>query len=68
MILRGRGERDGILIEIDNPLAGTPTPGGHGHGLDNVRRRVAYRYGPRAQVTAGPEGDRFVVRLQLPAQ
>jgi len=68
VILRGRGERDGILIEIDNPLAGTPTPGGHGHGLDNVRRRVAYRYGPRAQVTAGPEGDRFVVRLQLPAQ
>ena len=34
--------------------------GGHGHGLDNVRRRVAYHYGARARVVAGPEGDRFV--------
>jgi two-component system sensor histidine kinase AlgZ len=66
VILRGRRERGDILIEIDNPLAGEPAPGGHGHGLDNVRRRVAYRYGPRARVVAGPEGDRFVVRLQLP--
>jgi len=66
VILRGRSERDGIVIEIDNPLAAAPTPGGHGHGLDNVRRRVAYRYGPRARVAAGPEGDRFIVRLHLP--
>jgi two-component system, LytTR family, sensor histidine kinase AlgZ len=66
VILRGRRERDGIIIEIDNPLVGEPTPGGHGHGLDNVRQRVAYRYGPRARVLAGPQGERFVVRLQLP--
>ncbi|WP_243040502.1 sensor histidine kinase [Dyella sedimenti] len=68
VILRGRREHGGILVEIDNPLAGEPAPGGHGHGLDNVRRRVAYRYGPRARVKAGPEGGRFVVRLQLPGQ
>jgi two-component system sensor histidine kinase AlgZ len=68
VILRGRRERGDILIEIDNPLASEPAPGGHGHGLDNVRRRVAYRYGPRARVIAGPEGGRFIVRLQLPAQ
>ena len=66
VILRGRRERDGLVIEIDNPLAGTPAPGGHGHGLDNVRRRVAYRFGPRAGVISGPRGDRFVVRLELP--
>jgi two-component system sensor histidine kinase AlgZ len=67
VILRGRCERGDVVIEIDNPLAGEPAPGGHGHGLDNVRRRVDYRYGPRARVSAGPVGDRFVVRLQLPA-
>ena len=66
VILRGRRAHEGILIEIDNPLAAQPAPGGHGHGLESVRQRVAYRYGARAQVTAGPEGDRFVVRLQLP--
>ena len=68
IILRGQRDGDGILIEIDNPLASTPTPGGHGHGLDNVRQRVAYRYGTRGRVTVGPIGDRFVVRLQLPGQ
>ncbi|RAO74460.1 sensor histidine kinase [Dyella jiangningensis] len=68
IILRGHREGEGILIEIDNPLAGTPTPGGHGHGLDNVRQRVAYRYGARARVQAGPVDGRFVVRLQLPGQ
>ena len=67
VILRGRREGNGVVIEIDNPLAGAPTPGGHGHGLDNVRRRVAYRYGPKAQVSAAAEGERFVVRLHLPA-
>ncbi|RDI99053.1 sensor histidine kinase [Dyella solisilvae] len=66
VILRGRHERGGIVVEIDNPCAHAPTPGGHGHGLDNVRQRVAYRYGARARVTAGAEGGRFVVRLQLP--
>ncbi|WP_130620769.1 sensor histidine kinase [Dyella amyloliquefaciens] len=68
IILRGHREGEGILIEIDNPLSGVPTPGGHGHGLDNVRQRVAYRYGARGRVTVGPVGDRFVVRLQLPGQ
>ncbi|WP_109127052.1 histidine kinase [Dyella sp. C11] len=67
VILRGRREGSGVLIDIDNPLASTPAPGGHGHGLDNVRRRVAFRYGPRARVTAGPKGERFIVRLELPA-
>jgi two-component system sensor histidine kinase AlgZ len=66
VVLRGWRERDGVVIEIDNPRTGDPAPGGHGHGLDNVRQRVAYRYGPRSQVLAGPMGDRFVVRLQLP--
>lgn len=68
VILRGEHRRDGIVIEIDNPLASEPAPSGHGHGLDNVRRRVAYRYGPLARVNAGPDGGRFIVRLQLPAQ
>lgn len=67
VILRGRREADGIVIEIDNPLVSTPAAGGHGHGLDSVRRRVAYRFGPRAGVVSGPRGDRFVVRLELPA-
>lgn len=68
VILRGRRLADGIEIEIDNPLPGTPASGGNGHGLDNVRQRIAYRYGPRADVQAGPREGRFVVRLHLPEE
>ncbi|WP_266168715.1 sensor histidine kinase [Dyella subtropica] len=66
VILRGKRMNKTIEIEIDNPLPDTPSLGGNGHGLDNVRQRVAYRYGPRAQVQAGPQHGRFVVRLLLP--
>ena len=64
--LRGRREGNGIRIEVINPLPTTPAVRGNGHGLDNVRRRVAWRYGPQAEVHAGPQDDRFVVLLQLP--
>ncbi|HET6434021.1 sensor histidine kinase [Dyella sp.] len=66
--LRGHCENGALVIVIDNPLPAAPAPGGHGLGLDNVRQRVAYRYGARAQVQAGPQGDRFVVRLRLPLE
>jgi two-component system sensor histidine kinase AlgZ len=66
VILRGHREGDGVVIEIDNPCPAEPAPGGHGHGLDNVRQRVAYRYGARARMNAGPADGRFIVRLQLP--
>ncbi|WP_266157547.1 sensor histidine kinase [Dyella silvatica] len=68
VILRGYREGRSLIIEIDNPLPSIPGERGHGHGLDNVRQRVAYRYGPRAQVQAGPSHDRFIVRLQLPEE
>ncbi|NUR23758.1 histidine kinase [Frateuria sp.] len=64
--LRGwYGER-ALHIEIDNPLPPAPAAPGHGHGLTNVRQRVAYRYGTRAVVESGQRGGRFVVTLRLP--
>lgn len=73
VVLRGRREGGGgIRIEIINPLPPTPSEPGNGHALDNVRQRVAYRYGPNARVEAGREvtvdGEHFVVRLHLPSQ
>ncbi|HEV2540714.1 MAG TPA: histidine kinase [Frateuria sp.] len=64
--LRGWHEARTLHIEIDNPLPPSPTSPGHGHGLTNVRQRVAYRYGTRATVEAGPREGRFVVALRLP--
>ncbi|MEP6897552.1 MAG: histidine kinase [Rhodanobacter sp.] len=68
VILRGHRDGTGIRIEIVNPLPGTPSIGGHGHGLNSVRQRVAYRYGPKASVQAGAQSDRYTVTLQLPGQ
>ena len=68
VILRGHRDGNGIRIEIINPLPGSPASPGNGHGLDSVRQRIAYRYGPEAKVQAGAQGDRFVVELQLPGQ
>lgn len=66
VVLRGAREGTGVRFEILNPLPATAPEPGNGHGLDSVRRRIAYRYGPRARFESGPHGDRFVVTLQLP--
>ena len=59
-IPRGPDMLDAYVVELPRNASG------NGHGLDSVRRRIAYRYGPHARVQAGPQGDRFVVLLQLP--
>jgi two-component system sensor histidine kinase AlgZ len=66
IVLRGYRQDKFLVIDIENPLAATPSEPGNGHGLDNVRQRVAYRYGPRARVEAGASDGRFRVRVQLP--
>ncbi|MGW4291655.1 sensor histidine kinase [Micromonospora chersina] len=56
---------DGRLeIELVNGLRGATGPGGGGRGLDGMRERVLLLGG---QLTAGPEGDRWRVRVTLPA-
>jgi len=66
VVLRGTLEARALVLEVGNPLPPGPATPGHGHGLANVRQRVAYRYGARATVEAGPHEGRFVVRLRLP--
>ena len=66
VILRGQREGDGVRIEIINPLSNTPPEHGNGHGLDSVRKRIVYRYGPLAKVHSGPHEDHFEVLLHLP--
>lgn len=40
---------------------------GAGVGLDNVRHRLAAVFGQRASLTAGPDENRFVATLEVPA-
>ncbi len=66
---------DGVLeLTIDNPLPVEPSAGGTGHGLDNVRQRVAYHFGARGSIDTRIVGAglpaaadaRFMVTLRLP--
>ena len=66
ILLRGRVDGRALRIDVSNPLPPAPGTPGHGHGLANVRQRVAWRYGARAAVEAGPQQGRFAVCLRLP--
>ncbi|PWU50202.1 two-component sensor histidine kinase [Micromonospora globispora] len=54
---------DGLEIELVNGLRGATGPARGGRGLDGMRERVLLLGG---RITAGPDGDRWRVRVQLP--
>ena len=66
--LRIAGHRfeDSIEIEIANPLPDAATPTGSGHGLESVRRRLAYHFGERGGLETRSEGGVFRVLVKLP--
>jgi two-component system LytT family sensor kinase len=55
----------GLFIEVrDNGPGGVVAPG-TGIGLENVRKRLTARYGEKASLQVGRQGDGFVARLEL---
>ena len=64
--IAGRGVRGGVEIEIANPLPDAIAPAGSGHGLDSVRRRLAYHFGERGGLETRSEGGEFRVLVRLP--
>ncbi|MGH8183767.1 MAG: sensor histidine kinase [Rhodanobacteraceae bacterium] len=64
--ITGQREPGGIRIEIANPLPDTAAPARSGHGLESVRRRIAYHYGERGGVEARSEAGEFRVTVRLP--
>lgn len=62
-----RAERLHIAI-VNTVRPGASANPGLGLGLPSTRSRVALLYGADAHVTAGRDGDQFVVSLDLPRQ
>ena len=67
----GRAAGGMLLLRVRNPLpldpqTDDPAPAGHGIALDNIRERLQLLHGPKASVTAGRDGDGFMVELRLP--
>lgn len=66
--LRIAGHRvvGGIEIEIANPLPDMASTPRNGHGLDNVRRRIAYHFGEHGRLETRSENGAFRVSVRLP--
>ncbi len=64
-----RRDRDAVSIAVENSFdPDTPSPLKTGLGLENIRQRLRARYGEDASVSVGAEGNRFLVKLLLPAK
>lgn len=57
-----------LLIALENAFDPEAPRRSHGVGLVNVRRRLETRYSDDASLQAAAAGDRFRVRLSLPAE
>ena len=64
--ISGRRAGDTVEVEVANPLPDTSAPARSGHGLDNVRRRVAYHFGERGLLETHNQDGEFRVLVRLP--
>jgi signal transduction histidine kinase len=61
--IKARGSSDRLLLLVRNPLPSVPRGGSGGHGLAGMRERATLLGGT---LSAGPDGDEFVVAAILP--
>ncbi|HVU81640.1 MAG TPA: sensor histidine kinase, partial [Rhodanobacteraceae bacterium] len=64
--IAGRRVGDSVELEVANPLPDTSAPARSGHGLDNVRRRIAYHFGERGSLETRNQDGEFRVSVRLP--
>lgn len=58
-----------LLVEVKNPVDPQASPlRGEGHGLENLRQRLALQYGPGARLAAHKDNTGFTVRLSIPGK
>ena len=65
-----RGERHAGMVDIvfTNPLPTGASASRNGIALANVRARIGYHFGSRAELRVEPQADCFVVRVRLPEE
>ena len=63
----GRPEDDQVVITIGNPLAPADySSGGHGIAIDNIRERLVYAFGSRAQLLTNQDEEQFYAVMVVP--
>lgn len=61
-----RREDSRWVLEVENPVAGSASPPGHGLAIDSIRHRLVALHGRGANLTTERFGDRFRARLSVP--
>jgi len=68
--IAAHAEGDKLVLTVgdDGPgaMQGKPSPSGHGIGLDNVRQRLAARFGAEASLASGSTGQGYRTVITLP--
>jgi two-component system sensor histidine kinase AlgZ len=64
--MTGRRVAGAVEIEIANPLPDAAAPKRSGHGVDSVRRRIAYHFGERGALETRSGDGVFHVIVRLP--
>lgn len=63
----GRAEGDQVVITIGNPLPPQDySSGGHGIAIDNIRERLVYAFGSRAQLHTNQDREQFYAVMVVP--
>lgn len=64
--VRGAVEDDRLVVTVRNPVPSVPAASGQRLALDNIRQRLALRYGDAAQLHQRSGDGTFEVELHLP--
>ena len=63
----GRAEGDQVVVTIGNPLAPEGfDSGGHGIAIGNIRERLVYAFGSRAQLLTNQDREQFYAVMVVP--
>jgi len=64
--LHAHADARAVTLRVRNPCPPQPAAGGNRLALSNIRQRLAYHYGDRAQMTAGYADGYYSVQLRIP--
>lgn len=64
--VRGAVEGDRLVVTVRNPVPSVPAASGQRLALDNIRQRLALRYGESAELRQSADDGMFEVELRLP--
>jgi len=67
VLLQAWRDGDAVRLRVSNPAPPEPGPASNGHALASIAQRLAYRFGPAAQLLGRRDGEHYRCELRIPA-